>query len=780
MTGNANEPRENEYRPPGEAPPDPVHFRRWEFFITVEGPAVDPDSPGSPPEPYPLETDEPNVYYCNRLKNVTFPKEPGQVALAYEKVDDEFEFVFNMVDGEYIEEGTVILAFPAGDGWFTFDKISGDLPMFSYCWGSQVVVVNTIDGRIIFEDVVTHPEFYPQHTTESEWHDFEAAFQTNPISDELDGFSYLRVFDTAFDQYGNLYAVYSVFTFSVTSETEDSSIGFGIRIMSGVVRFDYSFKKQSFEFSWRKDVCERWTRSLKSFFDETGMKNIGGLPKLITDSSGNVFATVAGWPIGSEDEFRELEIEIVNTNEKLIDHESGYGYAVRLEADSGEILTRYNLRDHGKRPTLNAQQSDPDTMNVNGIDESDQHLLTWLPGEINAIHAPNNGRIYFGSTSIKNQTNNRRRLGSAGIEQGKILVPRPWVALDYDGNWRDNCGHGQIGFQANIVGRAVFGISHYWQFDATVEKYRLFFGLAIDSTFQFDACTSTVFGCCGLSDVTDGFVGLNHRTGLLVKQLDETGSELTGLLPFVVDSLGTGDPSDPQFGYHNSACRWIRGGTFGSSNVGLLKHEGRTNSVDIVGERMVTSSSIGWSSDEPLDGKQLEDYVVWDKSLFFQAIPRGSQPFSFSLVGVVGSGFDSRQENGIKPETFWSLSLIDTNDDPAFSWIATYPTDRAGDPDPNPFVELQNHRIYKADDAGNILWRQLEAASAGDILAEPLPGVGGPIYFPGPGAGPGGGIDHYNPKENPDGPQYRQDYVGKRFKPPAGEFWLSPADKPGT
>ena len=92
-----------------------TYFREWEFFITT----YNPDG-----ESYPTEDENPTVYYCKQLKNVTFVEMVGNPALEYEETSIR-RYVRNLEESKYIERGSIIMAWPKGARWYTIDKTLG-------------------------------------------------------------------------------------------------------------------------------------------------------------------------------------------------------------------------------------------------------------------------------------------------------------------------------------------------------------------------------------------------------------------------------------------------------------------------------------------------------------------------------------------------------------------------------------------------------------------------------------------------------------------------------
>ena len=95
---------------------------RMLFVQTVAGPDADP---------YPAEEDEPEVYYCEVLKGVTFAEEVGTPALSYDGTG-RYIYVRNLCSGSYLEEGAVIAAFGQNNRYWTMDGVRpADLITFS-------------------------------------------------------------------------------------------------------------------------------------------------------------------------------------------------------------------------------------------------------------------------------------------------------------------------------------------------------------------------------------------------------------------------------------------------------------------------------------------------------------------------------------------------------------------------------------------------------------------------------------------------------------------------
>ncbi len=86
------------------------------FFKTTAG----PDS-----TEYPSEDDNPNVYYAQMQKLPSFTKEVGRQTLSTTSTT-RYRYIFNLVDGDYIEENTVVLCFLENGQWFTIDKVPPD------------------------------------------------------------------------------------------------------------------------------------------------------------------------------------------------------------------------------------------------------------------------------------------------------------------------------------------------------------------------------------------------------------------------------------------------------------------------------------------------------------------------------------------------------------------------------------------------------------------------------------------------------------------------------
>lgn len=89
------------------------------FFKTISGPGA---------TPYPADglTPPTNVYYCRRLKNVTYTQTPGAQTL--NSVDlDSYEYIMNLEPSKYIEEGSKIWGFKMDSRWYTIDKVTADL-----------------------------------------------------------------------------------------------------------------------------------------------------------------------------------------------------------------------------------------------------------------------------------------------------------------------------------------------------------------------------------------------------------------------------------------------------------------------------------------------------------------------------------------------------------------------------------------------------------------------------------------------------------------------------
>ncbi len=100
---------------------DPQHGggpRRAAFFKTKAGPGA---------TAYPAEGDDPTVYYAIKLTGVTFPKTVGNQSLTSTEVSGSEEYIFNLDTSNYIEEGSIVLAWKHGNRWFTIDKVDVEL-----------------------------------------------------------------------------------------------------------------------------------------------------------------------------------------------------------------------------------------------------------------------------------------------------------------------------------------------------------------------------------------------------------------------------------------------------------------------------------------------------------------------------------------------------------------------------------------------------------------------------------------------------------------------------
>lgn len=73
-------------------------------------------------DPYPSEGDEPTVYRCEILGNVTYPKTVGAQTLSF-SVTSRTDFLYNLCADSYIEEESIVAAFTANNRLWTMDKV---------------------------------------------------------------------------------------------------------------------------------------------------------------------------------------------------------------------------------------------------------------------------------------------------------------------------------------------------------------------------------------------------------------------------------------------------------------------------------------------------------------------------------------------------------------------------------------------------------------------------------------------------------------------------------
>lgn len=71
---------------------------------------------------YPAEGDDPTVYRCEILGNVTYPRTVGAQTLSY-TVTSRQDFVYNLCDGSYLEEESIVAAFKRNGQLWTMDKV---------------------------------------------------------------------------------------------------------------------------------------------------------------------------------------------------------------------------------------------------------------------------------------------------------------------------------------------------------------------------------------------------------------------------------------------------------------------------------------------------------------------------------------------------------------------------------------------------------------------------------------------------------------------------------
>ena len=86
-------------------------------------------------DPYPEEGDEPTVYRCEILKGVTYPLTVGAQSLTIGGTLGD-GFVYNLCDGSYLEEDSIVAAFWKNNRLWTMDKVRQ----------SEVVVVGHTKG----------------------------------------------------------------------------------------------------------------------------------------------------------------------------------------------------------------------------------------------------------------------------------------------------------------------------------------------------------------------------------------------------------------------------------------------------------------------------------------------------------------------------------------------------------------------------------------------------------------------------------------------------------
>lgn len=75
--------------------------------------------------PYPDEGTNPNVYRVQILASPSFKKEAGNQPLITSDVE-RFDYVFNLISDEYIQQGSKLGALPLNGHLFTMDKVTGD------------------------------------------------------------------------------------------------------------------------------------------------------------------------------------------------------------------------------------------------------------------------------------------------------------------------------------------------------------------------------------------------------------------------------------------------------------------------------------------------------------------------------------------------------------------------------------------------------------------------------------------------------------------------------
>lgn len=747
-----------------------TYFREWEFFRTE----AQTTSEGT--IPYPSEDDEPaaNTYYARLLKNVKYDQEQGAPTLTYD-LTNHFVFIKNMArSGNYLPENSIVIGFQKSGLWYTIDDqkgVANDYGMVAYTFGSYVVVLDDRDGSVVWGPTLITHERYTAHPDASDWEIFRGAFLTNNGA-EVEGMTYLKAQKAKFDRRGNLFVAYDLSEWVDSTGLHTSPTGnLGAVITSGMIRFDYDLHNRTFVKSWQKDVSKwvvanvsgrAFTASMGWFRATSNWQHWAAFD---VDDDGAIFFAAFGWQADPDSE-DYVEHDTITTQSYFAERYSidecdttlGATWMVKLDASSGDELWRLKAGE-----VLGAQLQPAQT----SFDVLPKEVMYCYPVWLGDVKAMGNGRVYLMSRAVAEfgyrEDFDRRRdeSGEARAIQNKMMQ------IDTAGIWRDfGRNPGGIFYTSSERHDAV---AYEWRQNPEAGMYYVramvsgdFDQSALITPGPLDGCkvsceaettTARALGRCALllDQPTDPFwiaSGFSWQSAV--------GNPAAGSLPCNAIAFGM--------------CRWIRSGTFGFPIVNRTGYQNKTtNSCDLHGTRALIAMSSPFTFVDTQGNQRISQNLWLSQALNFQPLPSDDQAeeswqpanaphprtgFRLTNTGRFGSQirYDSNDDGGgNNGSAIWSFEFT--------PWTFL---------NVEGLVE-QRHRVYKINQSGSVVWHwesdnlnpshQLYGTGAGGS-----PGSLDP-YVPLAGEGLGTSIDIYDPRENPDSPNYEATFQGRRFVP---------------
>lgn len=161
------------------------------FFITVAG----PDETAYPSDPA-------NVYYVRWQKNVSYEETPGNQSIDTTQTD-EYGYVCCLVEGKYLDEGTLGLAFKENGQWWCLDDVLQNRNVWRF----------DADGNLIFEKYL-QPGNPVGIAVDSELNTIVAVndaegklYKLGPTGSEIWSFGLPRLQRCIVDDEGNVYTI---------------------------------------------------------------------------------------------------------------------------------------------------------------------------------------------------------------------------------------------------------------------------------------------------------------------------------------------------------------------------------------------------------------------------------------------------------------------------------------------------------------------------------------------------------------------------------------------